>query len=45
MKLQFIEAGEIATTHGIKGEVKVLPGWTARKTCAILTAAVLTARK
>ena len=24
MKLQFIEAGEIVTTHGIKGEVKVL---------------------
>ena len=25
MKLQFIVAGEIVTTHGIKGEVKVLP--------------------
>ena len=25
MKLQFIEAGEIVTTHGIRGEVKVLP--------------------
>ena len=25
MRLQFIEAGEIVTTHGIKGEVKVLP--------------------
>ena len=25
MKLQFIEAGEIVTTHGVKGEVKVLP--------------------
>ena len=25
MKLSFIEAGEIVTTHGIKGEVKVLP--------------------
>ncbi len=25
MKLQFIDAGEIVTTHGIKGEVKVLP--------------------
>jgi len=24
MKLQFIEAGEIVTTHGLKGEVKVL---------------------
>ena len=24
MKLQFIEAGEIVTTHGIRGEVKVL---------------------
>ena len=24
MRLQFIEAGEIVTTHGIKGEVKVL---------------------
>ncbi len=25
MKLPFIEAGEIVTTHGVKGEVKVLP--------------------
>ena len=25
MKLQYIEAGEIVTTHGIKGEVKVMP--------------------
>ena len=25
MKLQFVEAGEIVTTHGVKGEVKVLP--------------------
>ena len=25
MKLQFVEAGEIVNTHGIKGEVKVLP--------------------
>ncbi|MBQ9148444.1 MAG: 16S rRNA processing protein RimM [Oscillospiraceae bacterium] len=25
MKLQFIEAGEIVTTHGIRGEMKVLP--------------------
>ena len=25
MKLQFIEAGEIVNTHGIHGEVKVLP--------------------
>lgn len=25
MKLQFVEAGQIVTTHGIKGEVKVLP--------------------
>ena len=24
MKLQFIEAGEIVTTHGVKGEMKVL---------------------
>ena len=24
MKLQFVEAGEIVTTHGLKGEVKVL---------------------
>ena len=24
MKLQFVEAGEIVTTHGIKGEVKVM---------------------
>ena len=25
MKLQFIKAGEIVTTHGVKGEVKILP--------------------
>ena len=25
MKLQFIEAGEIVTTHGVRGEVKALP--------------------
>ena len=25
MRLEFIEAGEIVTTHGVKGEVKVLP--------------------
>lgn len=25
MKLQFIKAGEIVTTHGVRGEVKVLP--------------------
>ena len=25
MKLQFVEAGEIVTTHGVRGEVKVLP--------------------
>ena len=25
MKLQFIEAGEIVTTHGVKGDMKVLP--------------------
>ena len=25
MKLQFIEAGEIVTTHGVQGEMKVLP--------------------
>ena len=25
MRLQFIKAGEIVTTHGVKGEVKVLP--------------------
>ena len=25
MKLQFIEAGEIVTTHGVRGEVKILP--------------------
>ena len=25
MKLDFLDAGEIVTTHGIKGEVKVLP--------------------
>ncbi len=25
MKLQFIEAGEVVTTHGVRGEMKVLP--------------------
>lgn len=25
MKMQFIEAGEIVTTHGVRGEMKVLP--------------------
>ena len=25
MKLEFVEAGEIVTTHGVKGETKVLP--------------------
>ena len=25
MKLQFVEAGEIVSTHGVRGEVKVLP--------------------
>ena len=25
MKLQYIKAGEIVTTHGVRGEVKVLP--------------------
>ncbi len=25
MKLQLVEAGEVVTTHGIRGEVKVLP--------------------
>jgi len=25
MKLQFIEAGEIVSTHGLKGEMKILP--------------------
>ena len=25
MKLKFVEAGEIVTTHGVKGEMKVLP--------------------
>ena len=25
MKLQFIKAGEIVTTHGVRGEVKVMP--------------------
>ena len=25
MKLQYLEAGEIVTTHGVRGEVKVLP--------------------
>lgn len=25
MKIQFLEAGEIVTTHGVRGEMKVLP--------------------
>lgn len=25
MKLQFLEAGEVVTTHGVRGEVKILP--------------------
>ncbi|MBQ6831896.1 MAG: 16S rRNA processing protein RimM [Oscillospiraceae bacterium] len=25
MKLQYLEAGEIVTTHGVRGEVKILP--------------------
>ena len=25
MKLQYVQAGEIVTTHGVRGEVKVLP--------------------
>ena len=25
MKLSFIEAGEIVTTHGVRGEIKILP--------------------
>ena len=25
MKLNFIEAGEIVTTHGVRGEIKILP--------------------
>ena len=25
MKLEFLEAGEIVTTHGVQGEMKVLP--------------------
>ena len=25
MKLQFLEAGEIVSTHGVRGEMKVLP--------------------
>ena len=25
MRLQFVEAGEIVTTHGVRGEMKVLP--------------------
>ena len=25
MRLQFVEAGEIVNTHGVKGEIKVLP--------------------
>ena len=25
MKLEFIEAGEIVTTHGVRGEMKILP--------------------
>ena len=25
MRLEFLEAGEVVTTHGIKGEIKILP--------------------
>ena len=25
MKLQYLEAGEIVSTHGVRGEMKVLP--------------------
>ena len=25
MKLRFLEAGEIVTTHGVRGEMKMLP--------------------
>ena len=25
MKIQFVEAGEIVTTHGVRGEMKILP--------------------
>ena len=25
MRLEFLEAGEIVTTHGVRGEMKVLP--------------------
>ena len=25
MRLQFLEAGQIVTTHGVRGEIKVLP--------------------
>ena len=25
MKLQFLEAGEVVTTHGVRGEMKILP--------------------
>ena len=25
MKLQFLQAGEIVSTHGVRGEIKVLP--------------------
>ena len=25
MKLEFLEAGEIVSTHGVRGEMKVLP--------------------
>ena len=25
MKVEFLEAGQIVTTHGIKGDIKVLP--------------------
>ena len=42
MKLQFIEAGEIVTTHGVRGEVKVLPWLDSpedRKCCVNLTVA------
>lgn len=39
MKLPYIEAGEIVTTHGVRGEVKVLSWLDSLKCSANLTAA------
>lgn len=42
MKLPFIEAGEIVTTHGVRGEMKILTWLDSPRLCWILIAAELT---